>query len=238
MSQLTTETAFHYPATKPLLLPEDVDSLEWEQELYGCGLERLVSRGTSHLVVELQLVEAKTGLPLAVLNRASLPASSTESRVEGTVAADISAYQGREVVLKICPLGLAQNVSGVIPSVGEVFIIENPFLERSQPKAQPLLAAEMPLPLAYKLKQNYPNPFNPETTIQYQLPEAGEVRLEIYNILGQKVVSLVREFKKAGYYQVSWNGKTPSGESAASGIYFYRLEAGNFVAIKKMLLFQ
>ncbi len=236
LSKITQETAFTYLTTESLLLPDDADSLEWMQELYACGLERTVTRGTCDL--EVELAEAKTGQPLAVLNQASLPVSLTESRTEGKVITDISAYKGEEVVLKIYPVGLAQHVAGVTFNVGEVFSIENPFLERRQPKAQPHIAPEVPLPLAYKLEQNYPNPFNHETTIRYQLPEAGEVTLDIYNILGQKVMSLVKENKKVGYYQVSWNGKTQSGEFAASGIYLYRLEGGNFVAIKKMLLLE
>ncbi len=95
-----------------------------------------------------------------------------------------------------------------------------------------------PLPEEYALHPNYPNPFNPETTIKYQLPEAGEVNLEIYNVLGQKIKTLVQEFKEAGYHQVLWNGKRENGMLAASGLYFYRLEAGDFMAVKKMLLLQ
>ncbi|HEX9971985.1 MAG TPA: T9SS type A sorting domain-containing protein, partial [bacterium] len=94
------------------------------------------------------------------------------------------------------------------------------------------------LPTEYALHPNSPNPFNPETMIKYQIPEAGPVKLEIYNLMGQRIRTLVQEVKKAGFYQAHWNGKIDTGQSAASGVYFYRLEAGNFIAVKKMLLIQ
>jgi polyhydroxybutyrate depolymerase len=86
------------------------------------------------------------------------------------------------------------------------------------------------VPTRYSLDQNYPNPFNPSTTISYDLPKAANVTLKVYNTLGQLVASLVDEHKEAGSYQVQWNANVPSG------IYFYRLQAGEFVETKKMIL--
>ena len=87
------------------------------------------------------------------------------------------------------------------------------------------------IPNTYELFQNYPNPFNPNTTIQFGLPEAANVKINLYNVLGQKVTTLVSENKLAGRYKVKWDAS-----KFASGIYFYRLEAGKFVETKKMLL--
>jgi hypothetical protein len=86
-------------------------------------------------------------------------------------------------------------------------------------------------PKTFLLEQNYPNPFNPSTTIRYQLPVASEVKLEVYDVLGKKIATLVNERQSAGSYQVVWNA---SGLS--SGTYFYRLQAGTFVETKKMML--
>jgi hypothetical protein len=86
-------------------------------------------------------------------------------------------------------------------------------------------------PKTFLLEQNYPNPFNPSTTIRYQLPVASEVKLEVYDVLGKKIATLVNERQSAGSYQVVWNA---SGLS--SGTYFYRLQAGTFVETKKMIL--
>jgi len=92
------------------------------------------------------------------------------------------------------------------------------------------------LPTAFALSQNYPNPFNPVTEIGFSLPSASEVRLEVYNIAGQKVTTLVNSPMDAGEHQIQWDGKVDGGESVATGIYFYRLQAGDFVETKKMLL--
>jgi len=92
------------------------------------------------------------------------------------------------------------------------------------------------LPKTFSLAQNYPNPFNPITEIRYNLPVDCQVRLEIYNILGQKVATLVDESQKAGYKAVQWDGRGVSGGEVSSGIYFCRLEAGDFTATKKMVL--
>ena len=79
--------------------------------------------------------------------------------------------------------------------------------------------------------QNYPNPFNPATEISFSLSEATHVRLEVYNVMGQHITTLIDSYLEAGGHTVTWDGK-----GSASGVYLYRLEAGEFVATKKMLL--
>ena len=88
-----------------------------------------------------------------------------------------------------------------------------------------------PIPDGFKLSQNYPNPFNPTTTINYTIPKASNVRIEVFNILGQSVQLLENSFKTAGSYSTTFDAK-----SLASGIYLYRLTAGNFIEIKKMIV--
>lgn len=92
------------------------------------------------------------------------------------------------------------------------------------------------LPSTFALGQNYPNPFNPSTTITYDLPMRSYVTLDIFNILGQRVATLLETDQPAGRHQVSWDGTSQSGSRVASGIYFYRVEAGAFRESKKMLL--
>jgi hypothetical protein len=92
------------------------------------------------------------------------------------------------------------------------------------------------LPDQYELSQNYPNPFNPTTTIKYALPEPADVNIQVYNIVGQVVRTLVDEGKMGGYYRVYWDGRDDNGYDLASGVYFYRIVAGEFHAVKKMLL--
>jgi uncharacterized membrane protein len=87
------------------------------------------------------------------------------------------------------------------------------------------------LPSQYDLYQNYPNPFNPSTKIKWQLPVSSQVTLKVYDILGKEVVTLVNEEKPAGAYELTWNAS-----NLPSGVYFYRIQAENFIETKKMLL--
>jgi hypothetical protein len=91
-------------------------------------------------------------------------------------------------------------------------------------------------PTEFGLRQNYPNPFNPVTTIQYALPKASDVKIEIYNILGQRVRMLVDEHQDPGYKMIHWDGKDNRGVEVSSGIYLYRIQAGDFEKCKKMIL--
>jgi hypothetical protein len=91
-------------------------------------------------------------------------------------------------------------------------------------------------PSAYHLEQNWPNPFNTGTTISFNLSDPGLVRIDIYNILGQKVVTLIDEHLSGGSHDVSWDGTNSDGDNCSSGVYFYRLKTDAFSEIKRMLL--
>ena len=90
--------------------------------------------------------------------------------------------------------------------------------------------------VATELRGNYPNPFNPETTISYSVKEAAPVTIEVYNVKGQLVKTLVNEAKAAGHYSIVWNGKDNNGRSAASGVYYYKMNAGKYSSTKKMIM--
>ena len=97
------------------------------------------------------------------------------------------------------------------------------------------------IPTTFALSQNYPNPFNPVTSIKYQIPSAGSVRISIYNLLGQEVKTLVNEEQSAGFYTIQWNGTDNNNRTVASGVYIYRIDArgadkNHFVQVKKMLM--
>jgi hypothetical protein len=87
------------------------------------------------------------------------------------------------------------------------------------------------MPTCYELGQNFPNPFNPSTTIRYGLPQKSVVHLSIFNTLGQQVAQIVNGDRDAGYHEVRLDGSTLS-----SGVYFYRLRAGDFTETKRLLL--
>ena len=91
-------------------------------------------------------------------------------------------------------------------------------------------------PESFTLSQNYPNPFNPETTIKYSLPEQSDVKLLIYNLLGQEVYRFELPGQSAGEHQLTWNGRNSRGNELSSGLYIYKFSAGDFVQTKKMVL--
>jgi len=90
---------------------------------------------------------------------------------------------------------------------------------------------ELVQPLTFSLNQNYPNPFNPSTQITYSVPKATDVTLNIYDVLGQEIALLVNERKQPGDYNVAWNA-----EGVPSGVYFYKIVAGEFIETKKMVV--
>jgi hypothetical protein len=105
-----------------------------------------------------------------------------------------------------------------------------PFTDAVDPLAGAGLSVKM-LPTEYSLSQNYPNPFNPSTVIEFALPKEAHVTLEVYNIIGQKVMTLVDEVRPAGYHSVKFDGT-----NLASGMYLYRLATGQQTFLKKLLL--
>lgn len=92
------------------------------------------------------------------------------------------------------------------------------------------------LPEGFHLAQNYPNPFNPSTMIQYEIPQAAHVRLAIYNLLGERVRTLVDAKESAGLKHITWDGRNDRGERVSSGVYLYQLEAGELKMTKRLLL--
>ena len=95
---------------------------------------------------------------------------------------------------------------------------------------------EMSLPTDFTVYQNYPNPFNPSTKIRYVLPEAGDVKADIYTIFAEKVMTLFSGRQQAGSHSLVWDGTNQAGQKMSSGIYYLRLEAGAYKAVLKMTL--
>ena len=92
------------------------------------------------------------------------------------------------------------------------------------------------IPINTALEKNYPNPFNPETTINYAIVDAGLVKIEVFNIKGEKIRTLVNEHKNIGYYSIVWNGKDYYGKKVSSGMYFYNMKTDKYHKFRKMIL--
>lgn len=93
-----------------------------------------------------------------------------------------------------------------------------------------------PISEKFNLSQNYPNPFNPSTSINFEIPTSSHVRIEIYDINGQKIRDLINNFKEKGNYNVSWDGKDNYGNLVSTGSYFYQIQIDNSVQTKKMIM--
>jgi len=131
--------------------------------------------------------------------------------------------------------GFAQNHYTLISDAQPLYIVPTDKWGSPRPvdvKSKPTVS----IPTAYRLGENYPNPFNPSTSIDYDVPKAGRVTLAIYNLMGQKIATLVDGLKAPGSYRATWSAVDDQGRRVASGIYVYRLEAQGFSATKKMLL--
>jgi hypothetical protein len=104
----------------------------------------------------------------------------------------------------------------------------------TRPEVQP--RPRPPIPSGYRLAQNYPNPFNQNTVIEADLPHTGDLTLDVFNILGQRVATVFHGALDAGFYRFDWNGSDYNGHALSSGVYFYRLRTGNHTETRKMVL--
>jgi len=150
---------------------------------------------------------------------------------------------------KFCVYGIAATNDMDGDGMGEIIFGQGNVPEGSGPYSPSLwifdygriptgieIKLQTPFPKDYSLNQNYPNPFNPNTEISYKLPKSGHIKLEIYNILGQKVKTLVNKFQGIGTHNIQWDSSNNGGALVSSGVYFYCLETPDMTMTKKMLL--
>lgn len=133
---------------------------------------------------------------------------------------------------------IASGRQNILKVDGEFTIVSAKIASDDYSLVYPVIRSEKPnfIPDKFELSQNYPNPFNPKTDIQFSLPEYSHVLIEIYNINGQKVATIADDDYDAGIHTVTWESKDSYGTEVSSGIYLYRIVAGNFADTKKMVL--
>ncbi|MDE3056804.1 MAG: T9SS type A sorting domain-containing protein [Bacteroidota bacterium] len=149
------------------------------------------------------------------------PTGSPLAKVKGTAYTDADVQNGVHYYYKIAALDFSGNQS---PYSAEANVIVTSVAELGG------------VPTEYALDQNHPNPFNPSTEISFSLPKQSFVRIAIYTMTGEVVATLVNETMSAGNYSIPWNGRNQAGQAVSSGVYLYRIQAGDFVAVKKMLM--
>jgi hypothetical protein len=161
-----------------------------------------------------------SGIPITLLDTTA---------TTNTVTVNISAHANRSVIFRPQVVLVGIDPPSVTTTVGDVFT------ERPD-QAGPMLAHQKvsgthALPNEFALAQNYPNPFNPTTTIKFDLPFDTKVTLKLYDVLGREVRTLVDREMPAGFHQA-----TVEGSSLSSGVYIYKMEAGSFTQVRKLLL--
>ncbi|NMB80737.1 MAG: T9SS type A sorting domain-containing protein [Ignavibacteria bacterium] len=129
-----------------------------------------------------------------------------------------------------------QNPTGIWNGgpVGDPSKVTNPGDPNSKPN--PTSVTEEIVPQQYRLLNNYPNPFNPSTTITFEIPKSEFVSLQIFNINGELIKTILQESLNAGRYEKRWNGEDDFGNQVVSGVYFYRIKAGHFEKSSRMIL--
>ena len=148
-----------------------------------------------------------------------------------TVRADLVPLEGQVLDLRSAPVHRAEVV---------LFNLDNPGSRVSTTTDESgsfsLSLNELVLPRTNALGQNYPNPFNPSTLIPFEISEGGHVRLDVFNILGQRVVTLIDEQRRAGLYKAQWDATDAAGRPVGTGVYIYRLTTGNWQEARKLVL--
>lgn len=177
---------------------------------------------------EWEQIEPVGGYPCTIMNIPTTPFEEGTPVFAGNidweqVTLDLSSYSGTAQIRFV--FGSASLLTG------EGWYIDDVHYSNTTGSSN-----ETIIPIKNKLYANFPNPFNPTTTISFSLKEAGDVKLEIFNIRGQKVKTLINSSLPAENHQIVWNGKDDSGKSVSTGIYFYKMKTANYIASRKMIL--
>ena len=147
------------------------------------------------------------------------------------VEAEVVPFEGRVLDLNSAPVHRAEVVLYDLDSPGSRVSATT-----DENGSFSLSPSALALPRSNALGQNYPNPFNPSTLIPFQISAGGRVRLDVFNVLGQRVVTLVDEARPAGLHRAQWDGTDGGGRSVGAGVYIYRLSAGQWQEARKLLL--
>ncbi|MDY0081657.1 MAG: T9SS type A sorting domain-containing protein [Ignavibacteriaceae bacterium] len=173
---------------------------------------------------KVELVNNQSGLVVGILDNVTYTKENLSQYAKVSYMVDCSKISPGEYYLRLVTAveGSAEYYLGNVQNSGE---------ELNKHNYQKISFNGLEIPMIYSLEQNYPNPFNPTTIIRYQIPQDGIVTLKVYDILGSEVATLVNEQKPAGRYEINFDAS-----KLASGVYIYKLQSGNYISSKKMML--
>ncbi|OQY75456.1 MAG: hypothetical protein B6D44_01255 [Ignavibacteriales bacterium UTCHB2] len=173
---------------------------------------------------KVELIDQLTGAIVAELNNIQMDGNSIEKLKSKTFSFNITGLPSSSLAMRLkVNNDLEPEYAAAIIKSDESVLLKNNPIE--------LNLSGTAVITEYSLEQNYPNPFNPNTTIKFQIPKDGFVTLKVYDILGNELATLINEEKTIGNYEVNFDAS-----KLASGVYIYKIQAGEFVSSKKMLL--
>jgi FlgD Ig-like domain len=171
----------------------------------------------------------KGNFPLTVLDT-NLSSSSAYTKFSLPIN-----YSTPDIPDRLFIEAIISDTTNTVPAhIGSNFLLDD--IELTGESVTGVTNAVVKVPGKFKVYQNYPNPFNPSTTIRYSIPEAVNVAINIYDIGGNLILTLINNKQSPGTYEVTWNGKNNKGIPVVSGIYLYKIQAGNLSKISKMVL--
>ncbi|MEX0844342.1 MAG: T9SS type A sorting domain-containing protein [Balneolaceae bacterium] len=228
ISQSRLETVLPLLRTAPFQAPEEEITFE-ETFLVGDSASAFELLGRNGFIsIKTKLVDAINGTILAVLQEQTISVKDGISRKEKAWKVNLSRFAEKTVQIQ---LAVETNLPGLIAEVEDTYTDDyarGKVIPQEYEELEPAVLQEIN---AYQLAQNYPNPFNPSTMISYQLPVNSDVRLEVFDLLGRSVATLVNEQQSTGRYNITFDAS-----HLASGVYLYRLTAGEFTQSKKLFL--
>ena len=211
-------------------LPTNVVEISFYQLLYGKNSIEMKESEAAPINVVYELLDAETLVPVAEFSTGGLVGNEEIEKLQWVVTLEVNELAGKSVVLHPILNGV-KACNDFTYTLIHVYLGREATEEREKESSREQVWMTTNVTQNFSLAQNYPNPFNPETEIAFSLPEAAKVSLTVYNILGQVVEVLVDSELHAASHKVTW-----SGQDFASGVYFYRLIAGEFADTKRMLL--
>jgi len=209
-----------YPDGRSMLIADGIHRMRFRNGFRKTD-EQLMTPGT---IYSVEILSQNTAITILAGHRLRLDiTSSNYPRFDNNLNNGDSMYQAGDTLIAHNKIHYGANY----PSALSVITIDSP---------QRVDNRTAVLPEDFRLEQNFPNPFNPATTISYQLSAVSSVNLSIYNLLAQKIRTIVNERQLPDSYQVKWDGKNEAGMPVVSGVYIYRLQSGIGVQTKKMIL--
>jgi len=197
----------------------------------GHGTTRLIFVGRHRLTFVGRLATASSGFTIQALS----PTSASHTRL-GSVRPALVAADSTTTLTRGDTLALTFSVPELVQGMEREYVLVTRGVYTSVTSPSRLQPSRSGLPLRFALLQNRPNPFGTATTIQFELPVAAKVKVEIFDVMGRQVRTLTDAQLPAGYHKVDWNRRTDAGTFVHAGVFTYRISAGSFRDTKKMVL--